>query len=49
MELEIIMVAIWVIAGISTLCLNKVPKISYALCWLTLMMWMIKDLVEVFV
>jgi hypothetical protein len=47
MELEIFMVSIWAIAGISTLCMNEVPKVSYAVCWGTLMMWLIKYLVEV--
>ena len=47
MELEIFAVVIWAIAGIFTLCLNEVPKVSFAMCWGTLMLWLVRGLVEV--
>ena len=47
MVIELFLVIIWTIAGVMTLCLNEVPKVSYAVCWVILMMWLINDLVEV--
>ena len=47
MWIELFLVIIWTIAGVMTLCLDEVPKVSYAVCWVVLMMSLINDLVEV--
>jgi hypothetical protein len=41
MTLSIFNLVIWIIAGILTLCDEQVPKISYALLWVVLILHLI--------
>lgn len=47
MRIELALVIIWTFVGAITLCMKEVDKFSYAMCWVTLMAWLIKNFVEV--
>lgn len=42
-------VIIWTIVGILNLKSNKIDKVSYAITWTTLMVYVIFDLIEIIV
>jgi hypothetical protein len=37
MDFELILIIIWTISGVLTLCQKEVDKFSFALCWIVLM------------
>ena len=37
--MDLFLIIIWAASGVITLCLDKIPKATYAITWLTLMMY----------
>lgn len=42
--MNLLIVILWGVAGIATLCLKEIPKFSYAVCWMVLMVYLIARL-----
>lgn len=49
MEFELVLVIIWTIVGVLTLCQKEVDKFSFAMCWIVLMAFLIDRLLEVII
>jgi hypothetical protein len=44
MSLQVAGLLIWVVAGVVTLCCENVPKISFIICWVTLLIFMVNGM-----